>query len=152
MLNWYLNTEFESKFRKYYILIFLRSFSKIIEMIQYIFGNKRAIVPNIFTGNSCNYFKSSSHIWIINNLENKLNFNISPMDFSNAKRSYSYFRMRRLTNTIADRLTRSLKSVIVTGDVRFVDSKPNLITFILSNCHLFVLLKINCWTVEFLSP
>ena len=55
-----------------------------------------------------------------------------------------------LTNTTVERLRRWLKSVIFTDDVRFVGSKPSLVTFLLFSWHLFVLLKFNCWTVKFL--
>ena len=66
------------------------------------------------------------------------------MDCCKAKRLCSYFLYIRLTNTIVERLRRWLKSVILTCDVRFVGSKPSLLTFLLSNWQLFVLLKCNC--------
>ena len=73
------------------------------------------------------------------------------MDCCKAERLYSYCLYIRLTNTIAERLRRWLKSVIFTDDVRFVDSKPRLVTFLLiqlafvwitqielPNCRIFV--------------
>ena len=108
-----------------------------------IFGNKRTIVPYLFTGNSTVISLARAEL-VISIFENKLNFNISLRDCNNSKRLCPYFRNIPQASTIAERLRRSLKSVIVTGDVRFVGSKPNLVTFLLSNMHLFVLLKFNC--------
>ena len=56
------------------------------------------------------------------------------MDCCNAKRLCSYFLHIRLTNMIAERLRRWLKSVIFIDDVRFVGSKPSLVTFLLTGC------------------
>ena len=55
-----------------------------------------------------------------------------------------YVYCSALTNTIAERLRRSFESVIFTGDVRYVGTKPCHVTFLISNGHLFVLLNFNC--------